>query len=287
MDNFKKIKAVCFAGGGVRGLSHIGVLEALETTTDFSIQNVVLCTGTSIGSLIALAVALRYNIHEIKLIIDKLYFPKLLSMSFFNLSQWGLDNGKNMQTFVSGIVYAKTGIRDPTFQQVYELTGITLQIIGTNVTKNKEVCFSHKITPNMSVSKACLISMSLPILFRPIEHGGDLFTDGSICNNRPFQPRYYEGIPWDECIFLDIDWPETKITTFNSFICRILYTLIRAQSTENYETIKSNIIVSIVPYSTVNFHLSQSTKQKIIQCGYLSVNYFIMRVNEKKMTHES
>lgn len=283
MTDFKRIKCICFAGGGVRGLSHIGVLEALETTTDFSLKNVVKCTGTSIGSLVALAVSLKYNIQEIKLIIDKLYFPKLLSMSFFNLSHWGLDNGKNMMKFIEGILYTKTGIKDPTFKQLFDITGVTLQVIGTNVTKNKEVCFSHLITPNMTVAKATMISMSLPILFRPIEHGGDLFTDGSIVNNRPFQPKYYEGIPWNECIFLEIDWPETKITSFNSFICRILYSLIKAQSTENYDQIKQNVIVSIVPYSTVNFHLSQSTKQKIIQCGYLSVNYFIMRFNQKEI----
>lgn len=285
MADFHTIKGICFAGGGVRGISHIGVLDALQTSTSFSLSNVKMCTGTSIGALIALAVSLQYNMEEIKLIMGKLHFPKLLSMSFFNLSHWGLDSGANMRKFIQGFVHAKTNIMDPTFSQLYQTTGVHLQIIGANLTQNKEVCFSYQNTPDMPVCLATMISMSLPILFRPIQYKGDFYVDGSIMNNRPFQGKYYRplGLAWQECIFLDLDWPHAKITSFTSYMSRIMNTLIRAQSAaQKYDSIKENIIVSIVPHYTVNFHLSDTAKQKIIQCGYLSVNYFIMRIRERQ-----
>lgn len=86
------------------------------------------------------------------------------------------------------------------FQRFYELTGVDLIITGSNVTRHKPGVFSRRHTPFFPVAEAVGISMSIPILFKPVHVEADvpinhhnkhtmdyhgMWVDGGMLNNFP------------------------------------------------------------------------------------------------------
>jgi predicted acylesterase/phospholipase RssA len=74
----------------------------------------------------------------------------------------------------------------PTFKQFYELTGLYLGIVGTNVTKPPhQVVFSHLTYGDMSVVDAVEISCNLPLVFGEKFYDGCEWMDGGFVNDYP------------------------------------------------------------------------------------------------------
>ena len=87
-----------------------------------------------------------------------------------------------------------------TFKDFFNMTGVDLVVTGTNVSKNRSAYFSVGYTPDFSVAEAVAISMSIPLLFKPVLIDGDvnryaspeynesyrgLWVDGGMLNNYP------------------------------------------------------------------------------------------------------
>ena len=62
-------------------------------------------------------------------------------------------------------------------------TGKELFIIATNYTNCNEELFNHEKTPNMNVTEAIRMSISLPIFFTPINYNENILIDGGFTNN--------------------------------------------------------------------------------------------------------
>ena len=87
-----------------------------------------------------------------------------------------------------------------TFRDFFNMTGVDLVVTGTNASKNRSAYFSVGYTPDFSVAEAVAISMSIPLLFKPVLIDGDvnryaspeynesyrgLWVDGGMLNNYP------------------------------------------------------------------------------------------------------
>ena len=89
-----------------------------------------------------------------------------------------------------------------TFAMYMRLTGVDLVITGTNITTKRPTVFSYANTPDFPVTEAVGISMSIPMLFKPVHNhlpvinawGADdqynvsyygYFVDGGMLNNVP------------------------------------------------------------------------------------------------------
>ena len=269
-----------FSGGGIRGLAHLGIADELQNKTIIDFSQISHLTGTSIGALMAILLSL-YTPRELIVVFLNMSLNKILDLSIFNLDQWGLDSGKITRLFVQTLIFGKTKLFDPTFSELFASNGKTVQIVTTNLSKKIEVCFSHTKTPHIKVCDAVLASMSLPFLFKPVTIQGDLYTDGSVINNYPFQSRYRENAPIEKCLFMEIKCEvENGIKTIDQYISQIITAGISAQikSTDCFK----QKITAYVPYSTVNFHLTNDTKNKIIICGRKATLDFILKSKKKK-----
>ena len=89
------------------------------------------------------------------------------------------------------------------FKDFYKLTGMDLRVTGTNLTTKRPFVFSVKNSPSFPVMEAVGISMTIPLLFKPVvvqdgtnEVDGGLWVDGGTLNNLPlhvFDSDNYSG----------------------------------------------------------------------------------------------
>ena len=88
----------------------------------------------------------------------------------------------------------RTLLTEINFQQFYEIFGVDLVATGSNLETSKSHFFSRYKTPNMIVADAIRISMSLPMVFKPvlIKEASDLaYITGSMSNLRD---HYLKGV---------------------------------------------------------------------------------------------
>ena len=124
------------------------------------------------------------------------------------ISNNGVLTGDFFRKWIEEKIKAKIGVKYATFQDLHKkiqsnslLNGKDLFVVGTNLNLNKSEVFSYLDTPDLIISDAVRISMSIPILFRPHQYYirsadgmsrllksdkiGDFYVDGGLLDNYP------------------------------------------------------------------------------------------------------
>lgn len=178
---------VVFNGGGIKGLSLVGVLAAMEDLGwTKEIKGVA---GSSVGAIMGLAFVLGLNARDIYT-IGKKHMDRLKIVNIeFKLTKffrsYGMNNGLAVQEFLEEFFDYKGIKYTITFKELYSNTKIDFHVTGTNVTKKKCEIFNYVTHPNMSVLLAVLISSRIPFIFEPIEYNQCMYVDGSMSKDYP------------------------------------------------------------------------------------------------------
>jgi predicted acylesterase/phospholipase RssA len=152
------------AGGGARGFAHVGVYRAIEEAG----MQVDLVGGTSMGALITGGIGMGMDWRQMREISAglasplKIFDPTLPVVSLFT-------GGK-----VTGIlqkIYGDTLIED-LWRPVF--------CVSSNLTHSSETIYRQG-----PLWKAVRASMSIPGIFSPVLHDGDVQVDGAVMNNLP------------------------------------------------------------------------------------------------------
>jgi predicted acylesterase/phospholipase RssA len=163
-NNRAKI-GVAFGGGGVRGLAHLGVLQALEEAQ----IPVDAIAGASAGGLVAGLYATGMPLSEI------IAFGKNLDiMDFASLDPaWrGLFNHDKMTALLARLL----GSAEVTFEDLK----IPAAVTAVDVEKGELVVLDRgPLIPALAATS------SFPIVFSPIHHQGRWLIDGGALNNLP------------------------------------------------------------------------------------------------------
>lgn len=187
---------VALAGGGLKGLAHIGALKALE---ELGIK-IDYLSGTSSGSIFATFYAMGYNVEEIKTrtlenykllttISKKPIFKAGLSYLTSGVARIsGLIDGKNIEDLVKNVSKDKDIVNMNQIDIPYAIA--TVDTIST-----KECIFlSKKINLkdddidyiyDAPIATATRASMSFPGIFTPCDYGKYNFIDGGTKDNLP------------------------------------------------------------------------------------------------------
>ena len=175
---YKQPKAVnrwfngVFEGGGAKGIAYAGALKALKDRNCW-FKSVA---GSSAGAITATLVAAGFEPREIKAMAEtalktvrpspKLGLRTLLSLSKgygyfdkYSLRRWIKDTLKNQMSALGGT------LEDPNFQELFDSTGIELNVIATSLSLKSLVVFSCHETPKCSVADAVAASVSIPFAF--------------------------------------------------------------------------------------------------------------------------
>ena len=152
------------SGGGTRGLAHVGALKAFEKY-GFKFDAIA---GCSVGAIIGYMYASGKTADEIEDFIIKQGLRGFLD---FSISKLGINRTpklrKRLETF--------TGINK------FNDLKIPLYINATNISKGKEDIFKSG-----EVFDAIRASIAMPGLFAPHKVNGDVYIDGGIMNQDPF-----------------------------------------------------------------------------------------------------
>ena len=197
-----------FAGGGVRGIAHVGALEVAEQL-GYRWDHVA---GTSAGAIIAALVAAGYNSQELSSIMQEIDYSRFATSSTYDLlhiiemsnilTQGGLHDGSYIEAFVReklqakgvytfGDLLVKEQEQQPNLFQRYHLTVIVSDITQGRIVRLPQDAHLYGIDPNaLDVARAVRMSASIPFFFIPLQMTDangtrSCIVDGGLLSNFP------------------------------------------------------------------------------------------------------
>lgn len=167
-----------FGGGGIRGMTYIGAIKAIE---EYGFETGAIA-GSSVGAVFASFFASGYNYEEIK----ELFFN-------FNINMF---RDLNINLFTNDIAISKGEIflewlREKIGKKIYKdnyknqkvkFKDISkdLYILTIDINTNTPFIFSKETTPDEEIALAVRASAGLPGLMKPINFGSSLLVDGDL-----------------------------------------------------------------------------------------------------------
>lgn len=191
MAKKRKTVGLALGSGGPRGLTHIGVIQAL-LENNIPIDYIA---GTSIGALIGAHYALH---RDMKKLIPDIGGDKKekLKILLEPTLRGGLFSGEKVEKILKAW-FGKKNFSDLT---------LPLQIIATDLIKAEEVIFCQG-----SLVTAIRASMAIPGLFKPVEWEDKVLVDGGLVN--PVPDNVVRAMGADVVISVNLDNIKNNIFT--------------------------------------------------------------------------
>lgn len=204
---------IAFGGGGARGLTHLGVIKALE---EFGVK-FDMVAGTSAGSIAGAFYAAGWD-------YKKLYeVAKELKVKDVRSSRVPFVPSK--PDGVGEIITQNLG--DISFEKL----NIPFYAVAVDLASTKETVFSKG-----NLAKAVMGSCAVPAVFQPVEYNNMILADGGLQNTIPADILRYFGC--DYVLSVDVNKSRTYGTTSTKltdvFMCS-LRILMKANAERGYK----------------------------------------------------
>tara|TARA_Y100000389_G_scaffold201961_1_gene245992 strand:- start:1924 stop:2793 length:870 start_codon:yes stop_codon:yes gene_type:complete len=247
------IKHLVFGGGGAGGYAIYGAMKHLEQNKFWSIDNIQTIYATSIGTLIAIYIALKYEWNIIDDYLIKRPWDKVISikpMDVINIwHEKGVLNEDVIKLILKPLLEAKELNEDITLKEFYDYNSIELHFYTTNLNEvlPTKIDISYKTHPDIKLYKAAAMSAAIPIIFSPIYDNSGCYIDGGLLNNFPLDDCINETENIEEILAIRILSNYTNdYMTSETILPSYLYNLIEGMrkliSTENSQHVIPNII---------------------------------------------
>lgn len=250
----KDYRTIVVGGAGSNIYAYLGVFEVLFDDADFkqggAFEKIKNFIGTSAGALIAAMLAVGADLTYFKAKMDQINLSMLADHSVFiptNVyrlcTSFGYNKGDAVLKLVEDMLEELTGDRDITLQGLYEFKDRKINFVATgcNVSKRQLRFFNRLTDPDMKVSHAVRVSISIPLFFEAFNYQGDLYVDGSVMASVPLDfatTDMFKLLNEYDPDIIGIEVPEQDRLTVNE-ADRNLYDLVR----DNDEKSKSFIYI--------------------------------------------
>ena len=266
------------SGGSFKGLAYMGVIKALGKLDIRRHLNIFV--GTSIGSIFAFLLSLNSYIEEIEEFVNTLDFNNLFKFNFKNLFyNYGLNNGDDIVKMLGDFVIKKNYNSNLTFLDLKNKTNNILIINASNITKRQNEVFDYINTPNLEIIKAIRMSISIPLIFTPIEYNNCLYVDGGITNSFMYNYTIKTlNIKENKIIGVLLNDEINDNKSFNSYLMNIYYSLY----SHMYDEIDLNnvIFITIKNCNISTFKINKKDIQNMVDIGYQkTIEYFKTKNN--------
>lgn len=281
---------ICFAGGGIKGVAHIGALKALEE------ENIKFdyIAGTSSGSIVACLYSVGYNSNEIYEIFKK-YINKINYFEIKNIIKLisgilikrkiiitGLNSGKKIEKLINKECAKKeinniNQINKKLLIPCVNLKTGDVHIFSSIKNRNRKEYSDNIIYENnINIGKAVRASCSYPGVFSPCIIEDNYMVDGGIRENVPWKELKECGAQKVISIVFQNEIKEKNKIDMFDVISGSMELLCRELS--NYELNGADYLLKI---KTKNIQLLDKTKlDYLYNLGYIETKGKIREVKE-------
>lgn len=241
MQERKKV-ALALASGGAKGFAHIGAIEALEEC-GYEITSIA---GTSMGALIG-GIYAAGGLDRVKEWMFDLTGSKVFGLVDFTLSSHALLKGNRLMEALKGRV------PDCNIEEL----GIPFCAVATDLKQGREVVFRSG-----SLYNAIRASISIPMLFRPVEMDDMLLIDGGITNGLPLdRVARTEGDTLVAVNLEDYDWDDGEEKTVSSTQKFSPFELLSRKFQAGLNALSNNYIS--MTYDTISILMKRNTEMAL------------------------
>lgn len=261
---------IVIGGGGIKGCVITGALEAMDTF--FNINRIKYIIGSSAGGVIGLLLSLNFTPTEMSSIFLNINLIDYREIKVSNLiKHFGVDDGKKLIRLIKAIILQKWNRYNFTFKELFKLTGKTLILTGSNISKNKIVYFSRYTYPSMLILDALRITIGYPVLYQPIKLNGDYYIDGAALDNYPM--GYFKNVK--RKIGISLETVQNKgenvynITNIINYSSAVIFSIVDRYHRMRRDKYKdSTIIIKLPSIHALEYGISYRTKSNLRNIGY-------------------
>jgi predicted acylesterase/phospholipase RssA len=299
LDIIKNKTGLMISGGGSLGIAMVGCLERL-VELGFSLAEIKVIKGSSIGSIIATAIACGADIHYMKQKIGDIDLNIFRDRDLFCCSLWqlitkyGLNKTRPIKIFASSILEELTGNKDITFLELYQRTGVHLIITYLSVNIERTIYADWITEPNSSIRETIVKSSAIPVFYEAYynKKNKQIAVDGGTLDNysfnylRDFSSKIlglklvsdgYENditnVGAENALTPDRGYPKTV----SKYLERLIY-LMRDQAMRLHVKEKdwmSSIKIHIGHYNSTDFDLTREEKDWLFNQGRIGADSYI------------
>ena len=175
---------VVLGGGGVRGVAHVGVLQALEQR-GVRVREIV---GTSIGAIVGAAIASGTRSDALaeragRFTRDDIVMVNRWALLLNGIRQTSVFTGERLRAFIEEVVTAKD----------WSELSIPLCVNAVDVQTATVEWFGDGERQDVTLHDAIYASAALPLYYPPAELDGRYYFDGGILDPLPIQHALERG----------------------------------------------------------------------------------------------
>lgn len=189
---------IALAGGGIRGIAHVGVLKALEEN-EIKIDAI---GGTSAGSIVAALYAMGYKPYYIYVLFKK-YAEEIINIGntpiINGIGRFMRSKKVGISGFNDGTLLEKICNELASRKNVKVIGDIKMPLVipAVDISESKEYIFTNcaprdnmndDYITEIEIGKAIRASSSFPAFFCPCEFKTHMFMDGGALDNIPILP---------------------------------------------------------------------------------------------------
>jgi len=180
---------LCIAGGGIKILPFIGILQHLINTKFIDLKLINKIIGVSSGSILALMLILDFNMNEIIFFFNNFDFKQVIpnSNSSELLFNYGMEDSSKLNNVLKTLFIKKKFKLNYSFLDLYNDKKKQLVISVTNLTKKRVEYWNYLTKPDTPIIQSIIVSCCYPIIFKPIKINNYYYVDGGLLDNFPIQ----------------------------------------------------------------------------------------------------
>lgn len=229
----KPTVALVLGGGSAWGLSHIGLLKALEENG----VPVDLFVGTSMGSIIAGLYAAGYSVDNIIELFTSLDPATFLDLPF--PPGGGFIETKGLQQYLDTLLGGKT----------YDLLAIPCYPVAVNLQTGEVLALNHG-----KVSTGILASIAIPGVFPPVRIADQYYVDGGLKNQVAADVAAELGAEIIIAVYLKAKLTGADYDDLGDNVIRSVFTMVEGYVAENVAPADVLIELEMDFDSFIDFH---------------------------------
>lgn len=183
------VENIVINGGGTTIFNTYGALKQSNIDGIWSHDSVHSYYGTSAGGIMSVIMALQYNWDELDDFIIKRPWQNVWKINVLNTYDYYLNKGVygiELYYDIFGPLFRGKDLElTITLKEFYEISKKNIYLYAVKISTFEITEFSHVSHPDMKVLDALHATAALPILFKPAEYEGELYTDGGFLLNYP------------------------------------------------------------------------------------------------------